>query len=311
MQIEKKEAVFTLGLPGAGKSTAIKQLIKERKVPFNIVSADDIREKHFRYDPKHPERIHEECVLLADQEMLKYTNEGKKLIIMDGGGINNSYTKRIIERTRALGYKITILYVNTPSTVCISRNVERMKKGERFVPIEAILDKAFMLRKCVLDLHKIADEFIEIKHFRDDVIFVDMDGTIAEYYKLPKDLNGNIDFVNYDIFKYSKAVWEVIDKLRILEAEGKRICILSASPNNICNNDKIEWLEQYLPFIKKEDIFFCGNKQYKHVFLEQLMKKFKLKPEQVMVIDDDHNVLELMEPLNVNSMHPSSFLTNY
>lgn len=304
-----KEIIFTLGLPGAGKTTAMYNAIRGRN--FKLVSADKIREMHFKYDPEHPERIHEECVQLAKQEVLDAIAKEKELIFMDGGGINNSYTMNLAKTAKGNGYKVTILYINTPAHICVQRNIERKEKGERFVPVAAILDKAYLLRSSVERLKEVADEFIEIKHFKDDVIFVDMDGTVAEYYRLTKDLDGNIDFVNYNVFKYSKPVWEVIDKLRILEAEGKKICILSASPNNLCNEDKLEWLEKYLPFIKKEDVFFCGNKQFKHVFLGQLMKKFELKPEQVMVIDDDHEVLEKMEPLNVNSIHPSNFLTNY
>lgn len=304
-----KEIIFTLGLPGAGKTTAMYNAIRGRN--FKLVSADKIREMHSRYEPHHPERIHEECVALAKQEVLDAFSKGTELIFMDGGGINNSYTTNLAKTAKGYGYKVTILYINTPAHICVQRNIERKEKGERFVPVAAILDKAYLLRSSVERLKEIADEFIEIKHFKDDVIFVDMDGTVAEYYRLTKDLNGNIDFVNYNIFKYSKPVWEVIDKLRILEAEGKRICVLSASPNNLCNEDKLEWLEKYLPFVKKEDVFFCGNKQFKHVFLEQLMKKFELKSEQVMVIDDDHQVLESMESLNVNSIHPSNFLSNY
>lgn len=296
------------GLPGAGKSTAIETISQYK--PYALVSADELRESHPDYDPEHPDAIHEECVKQAEQQMY-YCCEHDMNVIMDGGGINNSYTLRIINKMKEFGYKISVVFVNTPTHICVQRNIDRKNKGKRFVPIQSILDKAYMLRGCVEKLTKIADEFVEIKYFQDDVIFVDMDGTVAEYYRLTKNLDGDIDFVNYDVFKYSKPVWEVIDKLRILESEGKRICILSASPNSLCNADKIDWIKEYMPFVKENDIYFCGNKQYKYVFLQQLMHRLKLNSNQVMVIDDDHNVLETYEPLNVNAVHPSYFLTNY
>jgi len=37
----------------------------------------------------------------------------------------------------------------------------------------------------------------------------------------------------------------------------------------------------------------------------------KLNPSDCMAIDDDHNVLSTYKRLNINSMHPSCFLTNY
>lgn len=308
-----KEAIFTLGLPGAGKTTVLEKILKNRK--YTLVSADAIREQHIDYDQRHPEKIHEYCVQQAEKYMYFYAERKKDLnddlIVMDGGGINNSYTPRIINRMREYGYKITIIYINTPPHICVNRNIERQKEGKRFVPIEAVLDKSYLLRDCITKLKNLADEFIEIKHFKNDVIFVDMDGTVAEYYKLVKDLNNNIDFVNYNVFKYSKPVLEVIDKLKNLHLKGKKICILSASPNSLCNIDKIEWIKKYMPFIKEEDIYFCGNKEYKHVMLQQLMQKMNLKSNQVMAIDDDHNVLERYDPLEINAVHPSSFLTNY
>ena len=150
-----KEAIFLLGLPGAGKSTAISKLAAGRS--FRLVSADQIRENHSQYDPKHPERIHEECVQLAEGQMYGHATAGSQLVIMDGGGINNSYTERIILRMREAGYKITVAYINTPAHICVQRNLDRMAKGERFVPIEAILDKAYLLRKCKIRLRELAE----------------------------------------------------------------------------------------------------------------------------------------------------------
>jgi len=45
-----KNAVLFIGLPGAGKST----VVKERYSGYDIVSADTLKETHPEYDPKNP-----------------------------------------------------------------------------------------------------------------------------------------------------------------------------------------------------------------------------------------------------------------
>ena len=138
-----------------------------------------------------------------------------------------------------------------------------------------------------------------------------MDGVIAEYQNLPIDELGNVNFVEYEVFKYSKPVVEVINKIKKLHKLGKRIFIVSASPNSICNEEKREWVNNNLPFINDIDIYFVGNRHFKHVFLYELIKKLKFNTNQCMVIDDDHEVLKNYATLHINSMHPSKFLTNY
>jgi predicted ABC-type ATPase len=308
------EAIFMLGLPGSGKSTFINQFLKLHP-EYEVVSADEIRLKHPDYDPKDPEAIHEICVNLAEQMMYSLSGEiGGTIpvdVIMDGGGINNSYTPRIIERMRKNGYKIKVVYIDTPVDICIQRNKERVKNGERFVPASSIIDKSYRLRKSVDKLSMMADTFETVKYFSDRYIFCDLDGTIAEYQQLPVDEYGDINFVEYGVFKYSKPVMPMINTLRRLSEEGKRIFIVSASPNSICNIEKKEWVNKHLPFIKDEDIYFVGKKEFKYVFLFQLINMLKLDPSDCMAIDDDHTVLDTYSRLHINSMHPSCFLTNY
>jgi 5'(3')-deoxyribonucleotidase len=243
--------------------------------------------------------------------MYDYSEKEGVNLIMDGGGINNSYTPRIIDRVREAGYSIKVVFIDTPVDICVDRNKDRVKNGERFVKKDVIIDKHYRLRKSVEKLSKMADDFVTIEYFTDKYIFVDMDGTIAEYQQLSVDDNGDINFVEYEVFKYSKPITQMIDKLSVLNQTGKRIFIVSASPNSICNAEKIEWLSKNAPFIDSKDIYFVGNKNFKYVFLSQLMNKLKLKSSECMAIDDDHMVLETYRRLNINSMHPSCFLTNY
>lgn len=307
----KREAVIMLGLPASGKST----YIKEHYIDVNpdnhvIVSADNIRINHPNYDPKHPEAIHEECVELAEIEMYRLASLHTN-IVMDGGAINNSYTLRIIKYLRAMyNYHIKVVYINTPVRICIARNNERIIKNERFVPRSAILDKSYMLTKVINNIVPVADEFINVKYFTNKYIFADMDGCLAGYQDLACDEHGNVDFVNNQAFKYAKPVFEIIKNIT-KNFESNNIFILSASPNSICNADKLDWLKTYMPYLNSFNIFFVGNKNYKTIMLENLMRKLDIKSNEILLLDDDHKTLEDAKKLGVNTMHPSTFLAEY
>ena len=301
-----KEAIFMLGLPGSGKTVWCKNnmsIIENYSVSWScihdgsyiLISADNIRLNHPDYDPKNPELIHEECVKLARDKVFEYAEGGYNLV-MDGGGINNSYTVGIITELRKLDYHIKVVFINTPVEICIQRNEIRYENGERFVKKSAIIDKAYKL---------------QVDYFTDSHIFVDLDGTMAEYQDLHTDENGNIDFVQYGVFLKGKPVKEVIDKLKKLQESGKTIYVVSASPNSIANQEKMEWLYFNAEFINPQNIYFVGNRNFKHVFLQQLIKKLKLNPKDCMVVDDDHQVLEKYKSIGVNAVHPSKLLTNY
>lgn len=302
----RKIAIFMLGLPGSGKSFHVNRII-EANCNLILVSADKIRLEHKNYDPNNPETIHEECVELAEN-MAYNCIKTESNFIMDGGGINNKYTERIINKCKENNYKIEIVFINTPVEICLERNKQRISNGERFVKSEFIIDKAYRLQKSILLLKDLSDEFIEIPYFTNKYIFCDLDGTLAEYQNLPIDDNGNIDFVQYNVFKYSKPVKQVIEKVKGL---NKEVFILSASPNSICNLEKIEWVKEHVPFVREENIYFVGNRNFKHVFLEQFIKKLKIKPSDCMVVDDDHQILEKYKTIGVNTVHPSKLLSNY
>jgi predicted kinase len=308
-----KEAIFMLGLPASGKSFWIEDFLQHND--YFIVSADDIRVNHPNYNPLRPEDIHELCVSIAETSMYEIGLSGQN-IIMDGGGINNSYTLRIINKMKEYGYTIKVVYIDTPAQVCIDRNKQRINNGERFVPDSSIIDKAYRLKKSVEKLQSICDDFLTVPYFTNEHVFVDIDGTLAEYQNLPIDNDGDINFVGYEVFKYSSPVKEMIGRVKMLQtAMNKKVYIISASPNSISNNEKLEWLNKHVDFIKQDQVYFVGNKNFKHTFLKHLMLKLNLKPNQCMVIDDDHRVLDLYRTIGVNPVHPSSFqstpLVNY
>ena len=47
---------------------------------------------------------------------------------MDSGGVNNSYSLRIINMLKIKGYRIILIYMDTPLNVCLKRNKLRYQQ---------------------------------------------------------------------------------------------------------------------------------------------------------------------------------------
>lgn len=292
-----RRLIMMFGLPASGKSTYIESNYDNS---WMVISADKIKEVHPDYQESNPEALHEYSVKKAEEffnhEILIGTD-----IVFDGGGINNSYNKRLIAKAKENGYNITLIVMNTPAHVCLQRNKERSRK----VPEQAIIEKAIKFDKCLNSLSELVNSVLTIEYYSNNHVFIDMDGTIAAYRQMPLDQYGCIDFMNGEYFRFAKPVFPVIDKLKELKS---KLYILSAAPDNICQKHKHDWLDKFLP-VNYNDRYFIGNKKYKAVMLRNIMKMKKFKPQNVTVIDDDHSVLLSYQEIGVNAIHISEFLT--
>lgn len=316
---------FFCGLPGSGKSTFIKNT-----VPYNkyksileciwteyedieqlrlhsenvIVSADDWKKQQPTYNSEHPENIHEESVVWAENMVLELIKKTNCNILMDGGGINRSYNRNIINEIRNFdkNIKVKCIFFDTPIDVCLSR----IESRERKVPIENIYEKNQRLTECVQWYQENCDEFQRINYFTNKYAFVDMDGTICAYAKGKRDIDGNVDFVNGKHFLNLRPVKHIINYLREKYAANlQNLYILTAAPNSVAWSEKQQWLKKYMPWIKPENYLFVGNKEYKDVFLKHWMIGHKIDKKDVMIIDDNHETLNKMIKLGVNALHPS------
>jgi predicted kinase len=151
-----KKAVLFIGLPGSGKTTIVNKVYGD----YNIVSADIIKSTHTDYDQKHPELLHQWSVKEAENNMIDLSDKGVD-ICMDSGGVNNSYSLRIMNMLKSKGYNLTLVYVDTPLNVCIERN----EKRERNIPEYVIIEKSIKLKDCLEKQKLVVDEFIHILGF--------------------------------------------------------------------------------------------------------------------------------------------------
>lgn len=98
-------------------------------------------------------------------------------------------------------------------------------------------------------------------------IYVDMDGVLADF-------NGEPDGINRfkterGFFRNLKPLKKNAKALRKLIADGNyNIYILSASPNEAADGDKLVWLRKHKIKIADGNIIFCRNGQRKVDFMK-------------------------------------------
>lgn len=338
-----KEFIFTLGLPGCGKSTYLnekynnvfsfadwhnyvtmnqgaedgnlqfgtycQQLLDscEQTERQNVIqiAADDLKPFINGYTDEHPEVVHEDSVELARNLILNLSTQQSfnGTVVMDGGAINNHYTMDIITwvKENSKGVKVTCIFFDTPINICI----ERVNKRQRKVPIDNIYEKNMKITACVNKYKKVVDDFIRVDYYTNKYILLDMDGTIAAYSKVKRDDKGNADFVNGELFRHLTPVQWVIDFVKE-HYSPQNVFIVTACPNIFAWQEKNEWLDEYFPEIPTANRFFCGNKDYKDVFVKHLAIKKKWKQNDIVLIDDYHKTIEDCTRQGINCLHPSN-----
>jgi predicted kinase len=292
-----KRLYMMFGLPASGKSS----WIKERDLPY--VSADEIKESYSDYDKRNPQQVHERSVKAAEEEFDQRIKNSDSQFCLDGGGINNSYTQRMVRNAKENGWSVVLVHIDTPLAVCIQRNAER----DRNVPVEDMIGKAVRLQRCLETLTEQVDEVITESYYTHKHVFFDMDGTVAAYQFLPKSLEGGINFVDGEYFRHAKPVPQMIAHAKGF-AQISELFVLSAIPDATCCDEKREWLAKNCPFIPVENQYFIGNKRYKHEMLRNVLRKRKINTKDVLVVDDDHAVLDDLNSIGVHAVHPSMFL---
>ena len=146
-------------------------------------------------------------------------------------------------------------------------------------------------------------------------LFVDMDGTIAEYIVFR---DGFITNETKEVFLNSKPIKIVIEKLQELsKLENLDIYILTLSKSRIIEEEKKEWLQRYTPFIKESNYiiitketgdYSVETRDYiKYQKIEEKLRQY----DYALLLDDDHKILrETQKKLKDNGevFHVSSAL---
>lgn len=129
-----KEFTFTMGLPGAGKSTVTAKLLPNA----TIIDPDAIKIAHKDYDPKDPAALHGYSKRAAEAEFASALAYGEGEWLLDGTGTNVDVLVTNIRRAKAAGFTTKLLFVTVSLETALARNAAR----ERTVPEEVVREKA-------------------------------------------------------------------------------------------------------------------------------------------------------------------------
>ena len=98
-------------------------------------------------------------------------------------------------------------------------------------------------------------------------IYCDMDGVLADFNIEPNGLERFKTEIGF--FKNLAPIEENINAIKILQDNGHRVILLSASPNIQGDRDKLDWININAPFI--EEVILCRNGDVKADFVTEQM----------------------------------------
>lgn len=126
--------IFTMGLPGAGKSTVITRL----GITGTVIDPDLIKRGLPGYDPRQPELVHAESAMLSERMFSGALATVNSDWIVDGTGTNSDKMVRKLRAAKAAGFATRLIYVRVSLQTALSRNAAR----ERVVPEYVVREKA-------------------------------------------------------------------------------------------------------------------------------------------------------------------------
>ena len=111
-------------------------------------------------------------------------------------------------------------------------------------------------------------------------IFLDLDGTVAKF-----NVKNALQRFDNEIGFFAKlGAYKGIESVNEL-AKGGNVYIISASPNTQADNDKMIWIQKYLPNVPKENITMCRLGENKARVIEN---KYSMTISQECYLLDDY-----------------------
>ena len=111
-------------------------------------------------------------------------------------------------------------------------------------------------------------------------IFLDLDGTLAKFNVR----NALKRFDNEKGFFAKLGAYKNIEKINEMAKAGN-VYIISASPNEQADNDKMIWIKKYLPNVKIENIVLCSVGEKKAKIIQN---KYNIKIDKNCILLDDY-----------------------
>lgn len=156
-------------------------------------------------------------------------------------------------------------------------------------------------------MSKFIDKVKEIKKENEKIaIFVDMDGTIAEY---PVYQEENVAKAMEEEYSKIEPVNYIINILKELsKIENIDLYILTLSKTIQISEEKIKWLKKYVNFIQEKNWIIITkelgeyNKENRNIVKALKMQEKLPKYDFEILLDDDHKVLKETQKLLGNKV---------
>jgi tRNA uridine 5-carbamoylmethylation protein Kti12 len=140
--------IVMTGLPGSGKSTAVKQLVAEflsnnLYTQAAVVSSDDFfTDDDGTYDFKLEARpvAHQMCWHKFNEYLGRF--RAKDLIVVDNTNLTNDDRGRYMEAALQHGHAARLVHVKCPIEVCIARRDPSNPKNVHQIPAETLHEMA-------------------------------------------------------------------------------------------------------------------------------------------------------------------------
>lgn len=127
-------------------------------------------------------------------------------------------------------------------------------------------------------------------------LFLDLDGTLAKFNSKRNALQR---FDNEKGFFASLKPYKYIEEINKIATSGNvEVYIISATPNEQADNDKMIWIKTYLKDIKQENICFCRLNENK---AKVINNKLNITIDKECVLLDDYTK-NLIEWNNLNGI---------
>jgi predicted ABC-type ATPase len=164
--------IFTAGIPGAGKTYVLHQLLGLGNI--TLLDLDTAIIKHPTYDPKKPEAAYQTIAYQwANDQVEKMFDEvlqkpaEHKLVAFDGTGTKVGRSVRRMQAAKEAGFTVVLMYVRVELSTALRRNAQRHRR----VP-EEIMKQYMEALDVAVGLERAeADEYIE---FNNDKEYADL-----------------------------------------------------------------------------------------------------------------------------------------
>ncbi|RTL06461.1 ATP-binding protein [Candidatus Dependentiae bacterium] len=133
------EFIFTMGLPGAGKSTVV---VSKHESTHVVIDSDKIMASHPEYNPNDPNALYEWAAAEAEALFMRSVAARAGKYLVDSTGTNSERMVRQMTQARAMGFTVRLIYVQCSLATSIKRNANRARKVPEWVIRQKAMDIA-------------------------------------------------------------------------------------------------------------------------------------------------------------------------